>query len=108
MQGLKICLIVRNPVDRLFSSYRMFGRDKTVSEFVDMVLNESNSHWDRQVDQHNHPDRLIRLESIESYIPDFPHAHISKGYAEGNPLVPELLEYYAPDFELWEAAEWQL
>ena len=52
-EGLDVILWHRDPLERLASSYHLFGR-KSPEEFVDQVLSNVNIHWTPQIDIHTY------------------------------------------------------
>ncbi len=116
--------IVRHPLDRFLSLWRNKCRDHgsgagveglTMDELWQRIQNgQPDEHWTRQVDmlgKYRRDAELVRLESApewwwQNMQAEFPRMNQSDNYDEISPeLREQVLDYYADDVELYNAAD---
>jgi hypothetical protein len=115
--------IVRHPLDRFLSLWRNKARDRGQGVAVEGFTMEQlferiktgvpDEHWVRQVEmlgRHRKDAKLVRLEDLpawwwENMQAEFPHENQTAPYDEIDPALREqVLEYYADDVRLYDAA----
>jgi hypothetical protein len=85
--GWPVLLWIRYPFDRIASAYHIFGRDRDVSECMEMFMSELNPHWSSVVKLHTRgtefmPTTVHAFEDIDATwaneLPSYELPHIGE------------------------------
>lgn len=114
-----VLLWIRYPLERLASSYTIFGRFTSFEEFIQRVLSETNPHWSPVTKLHSRgkvflPTHVFTFEDLADtwaaempgydlqYLdktPQYPSwADISEGMP--HPLLEQVMNHFHDDFAL--------